>query len=622
MVRRSIVYAIIALAAASILPSCYKADPVPEKPYEANMKLSAEGHPRVIINGEDLELIRTSMGSNPYVKKFSDRIVARADAYLGASELAYVLEGKRLLAVSQDAANRLVALSYAYRMTGDRKYLERAERDITAVCSFPDWNGPNHFLDVGEMCYAVGVAYDWLYSDLSDKCKDLIVSSVRGFAFDCVFKKKYSQNFYESSNNWNQVCTGGLIVAALAIYENCPEDADRIIADGIAGNRAMMESIYGEDGNSREGYGYWNYGTMYEVAMMAALESALGSDRGLSEVPGMRKTGKWMLFMEGMNRRMFSFSDGGIVSVCQTPLWYLAWKFDDPSILYYELMKVEAGMYDTLSQTKDMPLMVLSAARIDVDGVKAPEEKLWAGQGQNPVVLVHGDWTFSDSDKFLGIKAGAGNRSHAHLDMGSFVYDAFGTRWSADMGSQDYYAAETYFAPNSIWNYDQNSVRWKMFRYNNYNHSTITVNDLLYNPQIMVPLTEVIDTPDRKGGVIDMTPCLRGAVQKATRTITLEGDNLVVKDEINTYGNIDAKVRWNMVTTAVPEVQEGFILLRGAKKNMKLSVSGNAAEVSYKTWSTRGEEYDADNTGYYEAGFEVTVPAGKKDTFTTVLQPL
>lgn len=43
---------------------------------------------------------------------------------------------------------------------------------------------------------------------------------------------------------------------------------------------------YGPDGGYPEGFGYWGYGTSFQVMLIAALESAFGTDNGLSQTPG------------------------------------------------------------------------------------------------------------------------------------------------------------------------------------------------------------------------------------------------------------------------------------------------------------------------------------------------
>lgn len=332
------------------------------------------------------------------------------------------------------------------------------------------------------------------------------------------------------------------------------------------------------------------------------------------------------LFMEGMNKMAFNYCDCAPSSIAFPPLWYLAHKFNDQSLLYGELMKLNDGRYTSYDSPKYFPMAIVYASKFDLNSIAPPEEKVWSGKGINPVVLVHGDWTFTDTDKFLGIKAGRANYSHGHMDVGSFVYDAWGTRWSADLGLQSYGTVENINLPGytgGFGSYDQGAFRWAVFRYNNYNHSTITVNDALHRAGGRAEISSVINTSASKGATIDMTDILSSECESATRTVTLENDtDLVVKDIVKAKYNKAADVRWTMVTRAIPTVEGNRIVLQGASKKLYLKVtSQNNAKVTLKTWSTVGESYDASNAGYYEAGFEAKVTSGQTDTFTVTLSP-
>ena len=591
-------------------------------------KLTAANHPRIIMSEDDVTAIKAKLaaGSDANLKKLHECIMAYADKALTAKDLVYEVTGKRLLSVSTEAANRIISCSYAYRLTGEDKYLEKAEKDMQTVCAFKDWNSATHFLDGAEMAHGVGIGYDWLYGRLSDATKKSAEKAIRDYAFYCALNGKWNLNFYTSATNWNQVCNGGLVVAALAVYETCQDDARSIIDKAIESNASVMPEMYNPDGNYPEGYGYWGYGTAFECIMLAAMESCTGTDNGLSAVDGFKKTGKWILFMEGMNKMAFNYCDCAPSSIAFPPLWYLAHKFNDQSLLYGELMKLNDGRYTSYDSPKYFPMAIVYASKFDLNSIAPPEEKVWSGKGINPVVLVHGDWTFTDTDKFLGIKAGRANYSHGHMDVGSFVYDAWGTRWSADLGLQSYGTVENINLPGytgGFGSYDQGAFRWAVFRYNNYNHSTITVNDALHRAGGRAEISSVINTSASKGATIDMTDILSSECESATRTVTLENDtDLVVKDIVKAKYNKAADVRWTMVTRAIPTVEGNRIVLQGASKKLYLKVtSQNNAKVTLKTWSTVGESYDASNAGYYEAGFEAKVTSGQTDTFTVTLSP-
>ena len=58
-----------------------------------------------------------------------------------------IVTGRRLLDVSRETLRRVLLLGYAYRMTGDSRYAQRAEQEFLTVSAFSDWN-PSHYLDV------------------------------------------------------------------------------------------------------------------------------------------------------------------------------------------------------------------------------------------------------------------------------------------------------------------------------------------------------------------------------------------------------------------------------------------------------------------------------------------
>lgn len=363
-------------------------------------KLTAANHPRIIMSEDDVTAIKAKLaaGSDANLKKLHECIMAYADKALTAKDLVYEVTGKRLLSVSTEAANRIISCSYAYRLTGEDKYLEKAEKDMQTVCAFKDWNSATHFLDGAEMAHGVGIGYDWLYGRLSDATKKSAEKAIRDYAFYCALNGKWNLNFYTSATNWNQVCNGGLVVAALAVYETCQDDARSIIDKAIESNASVMPEMYNPDGNYPEGYGYWGYGTAFECIMLAAMESCTGTDNGLSAVDGFKKTGKWILFMEGMNKMAFNYCDCAPSSIAFPPLWYLAHKFNDQSLLYGELMKLNDGRYTSYDSPKYFPMAIVYASKFDLNSIAPPEEKVWSGKGINPVVLVHGDWTFTDTD--------------------------------------------------------------------------------------------------------------------------------------------------------------------------------------------------------------------------------
>lgn len=598
-------------------------DNVPGGPVAAEpdyTRLTAENHPRIIFTQNDFDGIKSAVAADCPLKTINDKIIANANSALSKADLKHELSGKRLLSVSRDAMQRILSCAYAYRVTGEEKYLVKAEHDINTVCNFPDWNAAKHWLDVGEMAAGVALGYDWLYHELSADTKAKVISAIKNFCFTPANNKQWNLNFYDSDSNWNQVCNGGIIAGALAIFEK-EATCQAMIEKSIESNGIAVASMYSPDGNYPEGYSYWNYGTIYQALINTMLSTSVGSDAGLSMKDGFSKTGKYMLFMEGPTNKCFNYSDCAPGTSACLPQWYFAWKYNDTSHLYLE--KKRLNSYGGSAEARLLPLVAYYAYKMNIsslDAISAPSENVWKGAGKTPVVLAHSNWKFDDTDKFLGVKGGKANTSHAHMDAGSFVYDAFGIRWSADLGLQSYGTLEPYI---NLWNMNDGSERWTVFRYKNTSHSTITINDEPHKVSGAAEIKSVLNHSGKRGAVVDMSAAVRNQASSVVRTIYIEGEDLIVQDEIVALEDKPAKVRWNMVTHGKPVIEYGGITLSAEGKFMYMKKSSTTGHnVSWKIWPAVGSmSYDASNSGMYMCGYEVTVNAGQTANISIRLTP-
>lgn len=174
----------------------------------------------------------------------------------------------------------------------------------------------------------------------------------------------------------------------------------------------------------------------------------------------------------------------------------------------------------------------------------------------------------------------------------------------------------------SLWDMGQNSLRWNVFRLNNLNHSTLSVNDARHRVDGTATLSAVINTESELGATFNLTDVLSDQVASAVRTVKIvDNKKLLVVDEVETRNDKPAKVRWCMVTPAIPTVETDRIVLVKGDKVMYLTVDGTVKPI-FKVWSTASENsYDQPNPDTYMVGFEVIVPALQTATFTTVLMP-
>lgn len=595
--------------------------------------LKAMGHPRLFMTDEGFaDLFAKLNGGNPSydaLRQLNKLIMRRADEYYSASLPLYKFDaaGLRILTQARIAMKQLVFSAYAYRMTGNEKYLYKAKEVFATVCAFPDWNN-QHFLDTSELTFGAAIAYDWLYDMLSLEERTLIHRKI----VDNALQASLSQAFHRSAGNWNQVCNGGMMAGAIALYEKDHNICASVIENGVTSNKAMAVQIYSPDGNYAEGYTYWDYGNFYQVAILKMLETAFGDMAAIPEVEGLLKTARFMQFMNGV-AGPFSYSDGGSDTAISSPaMWWYAAYMKDASLLSNELRCLDAGIEP--SDTRALPVMMSYAKDIAVPvSVPAPSADLWTGAGAAPVAIVHIGWQFDAGDHYLGIKAGRASASHGHMDAGSFVYDALGCRWSADVADHDYASMEVAIAAAG-------ASFWDVFLKTNLCHSSLSVMDYAEKKGRLHPsdfvldgfagIVSVFDSGAEKGAEIDMTPVYEGQLAYARRKIVLrENRDLVVTDEIEALPSKDAPVQWRMLTPASVSVGAGSIILSQQGQTMYLkAVSSTGLPLSYMNldavrpaeWANG--DFDISLAAYRIAGFSLTVPAGTHTIIETTLSPI
>jgi hypothetical protein len=251
--------------------------------------------------------------------------------------------------------------------------------------------------------------------------------------------------------------------------------------------------------------------------------------------------------------------------------------------------------------------------------IREPSDLVWAGRGNNPVALMRTSW--KTDAIYLGLKGGSAENGHAHLDMGSFVMDAMGVRWAMDLGGQDYSSAEA--RGLDLWNNKQDSERWRLFRYNNLAHNTLTFNSELQKVDGYAPLVSYDTSQKFLNAIVDLSQVYRDRVVKALRGVVLVNNQyVVVRDEVE-MADEPSSIRWTMVTPAeVHLVNAGTAELRQLGKKMLVKVV-EPKGVNLTTWSTEPpNDFDEPNPGTTRIGFEITVPANQKVSFTVLLIPV
>lgn len=574
-------------------------------------------HPRLLMTKADEASIKASVKGNGFWRQVDSLLMKAANSALSLPAPQRIVTGRRLLDVSRETLRRVLLLGYAYRMTGDSRYAQRAEQELLSVSAFSDWN-PSHFLDVAEMTTAVAVGYDWLFDVMSNDTKDTIRKAIINKGLNPSFDAQYN-GWLQKENNWNQVCNSAMAYGALAIYEDASTLADSVIQRSITSIHKPMKN-YGPDGAYPEGYSYWGFGTTYNVMLIDALEKCFGTDFNLSKQKGFLESAGFILHMVAPDHESFNYGDNKDTGRMSPAMFWLAKRNKDLSLLWNERSLFKRGNKKKLMDYRFFTLAMLWGAGVDMRHLPEPQQKTWISPTAiTPVALMRTSW---DDTKaiYLAFKGGSASSSHAHLDAGSFVMVANGERWAMDFGRQDYHSLESLGL--DIWNKTQNSDRWKVFRYTNLAHNTLTFNNCMQDVKGYVCLNGSSSLTKQPSVSADLTPVYPGQVKSAKRQVEIvDGKYVLVSDEIHT-GKKSTTMRWTMLTPSDANLKgKNKIVLSRNGKRLVMEVNA-PVKVRLKTWSTSPTtSYDAPNPGTVLVGFESTLPANSHYKFRVKLIP-
>lgn len=503
-------------------------------------------HPRLLLKADDLANLKALHKNDTTLQKYVADVLKTADGCLSKESLPYNIVGPRLLHISRRCLNYNLPLAFAYRWTGDEKYADKAIDNALTVCSFPDWN-PSHFLDTAEMSTAVGLTYDWLYDYMDQATRNTIKAGLIKHGLEPGLKA-YSDKpawWTKSEYNWNQVCNSGLTVGALAIAETDPKYAKTIVPKAVASLPIALRS-YAPDGAWGEGTGYWDYATQYTAYGIATLDTALGTDFGISNTEGLSQAASAPIYMTGPTGLSFNYADNGENSRRRQLPWmfWLAQKYghkkaaaDEHKITKKYGAKTEHLIWYNTPVTDQQPNPTL--------------DKYFHGDVE--VATFRSEWNNPDA-LFVAVKAGFNQVNHGHLDLGTFVLDALGHRWALDLGSDDYNL-------DGYWDRKEGGKRWQYYRLNSLSHNIPLINNQNQLANGTAKIVKFRSNPDNALAVIDMTSAYKDTASKVRRTIKMIDNrkSVIVEDEFTLTK--PCSITWAMTTKAAIKTQGNIATL-------------------------------------------------------------
>ncbi len=492
-----------------------------------------KAHPRLLATKDDFDKLKARIGANPQLRSWHANLQTQAQAILKQAPSRYEIpDGLRLLATSRRVVQRVYTLALLHHLDGDPRYAERAWQELAAAAEFSDWN-PRHFLDTAEMTHAFAIGYDWLYDVWTPEQRATLQKAMVEKGLGPALKLYRGRSSWTRvRHNWNQVCNGGIGMGALALAEVESELAGEILHDALESIQLAMAE-FAPDGAWKEGPGYWNYATSYNVVFLAGLKTALGTDFGLSQIGSFKETGLFPIFLTGPLGRTFNYADGGDSAIFAPQMFWLAREFNQPALAWNERRATRPSALD---------LLWFDSAGAGPKATGLPLDKYFRGAD---VAVLRSEWE-NPKALFVGFKAGDNKANHSHLDLGSFVFDAAGARWATDLGADDY-NLPGYFG----------GQRWNYYRLRTEGHNTLVINPTAgpeQDPAAKTQITRFESKPERGFAIADLTPAYAKSARRVWRGIALlDRNKVLVQDEMQADQPVE--LWWFMHTPASVSIE-------------------------------------------------------------------
>jgi len=533
-------------------------------------------HPRLFANSKKWSDLKKQLKTDTTSQQLFALIKERAEITLKSPSL--IVSGVGVFhGEARQMQGRVLTLAMTYKLTGDKRFLKGAIREMTELANAFNWR-PDHFLSCSESTVAMAIGLDWLYNDLSPAEKKLFADAIIEKALKVSLQKKYNtNNWSKSGGNWGAVCNGGMAIGAMAIKEFAPELAQNIVNRSLA-NIHFAAEPYAPAGAHAEGPGYWAYGTTFYVLLAEAIRTTFGTSCDLEKAPGFLRTGDYIIQLMAPSDDMFSFADSEPFWGFEPVMFWFARELNQIDLaepLFKRLKPMHEYLASDSTRDDASRLQPLGLLWWNPSLVKAPVTKRslnwWSEGGSQPQAVMRSSWDDKRAT-FVGIKAGSANNSHGHMDIGSFVLEANGIRWAVDLGRDGYTLPRQHGLGGDLFLPSQESKRWSMFCNGSDSHNILRFNGTNQWVEAKAEIIPVKGNSMSPGYKIDLTPIYTGQMASVQRGCTLRPDKSVLIQDEWQSGERGASVSWQMITYANVELKKDEIVLTQSGEILRLEV--------------------------------------------------
>lgn len=277
-------------------------------------------HPRIWLNETDLPRAKDAI-QNELKKEWQAFIQNAVDNWLAApliaeperypNDVRVIPLWRQMYTDCQEALYTVKHLAVAYRLNGERKYLDKAKAQLMALAGW-DLNGPTRRSYNDEAAFRVTTAlawgYDWLYEELTEEERAAVRFALleRGRELYHLVHEGISIHTKLLDSHGVRSLSMTLVPAALALFGEAPE-AEEWLNYTVEYFFTLFTPWGGDDGGWAEGPAYWQSGVSFFTEAISLLWHATGLNAFAR--PFFQNTGNFILNTYCQDTRFMAFGD-------------------------------------------------------------------------------------------------------------------------------------------------------------------------------------------------------------------------------------------------------------------------------------------------------------------------
>ena len=536
---------------------------------------------------------------------------------LGGSGNGYDIAGGRSNVVGR--TEQLMKMAFTWQITRDETLLYAMYDIALALGEWKHW-GPGHFLNCADGTAPFATFYDWTYNGYVElynsgetyydvtKLADIIYEkgvyegllSSRDIVTSFISPPVGSggSSYPYRDNNWNAVCTAGMVSGALAILDNekYRDESAWLISSNI---KTLMEhgmGQYAPEGAYIESPGYWDYGTSNFFELCSVLQSAAGTTYNMMNCWGIDTTCYFAAHTESSDFRTFNFHDGSMGTQNSEWFMFVGNYFGNASFTDVRLAHLAGGKGVSMYDLFNYPVGDVEAEEMELDYCSETLSLYCARSSWERGAL------------YVGMMGGINKLGHGQIDAGSFVYHNAGSVWFIDLGTENYNSA-------GFWG---EATRYRYYVMKPEGNNTITLTSdpkgVPYGQTLTSTAPTVAYETNEHGSymVLDMTDTLGGHATSWYRGMMITNDRktTIIQDELYfegvqsvwwfghySSGYIkDVVIKANDPRTAYMMDKNGNVLrvkIVSARADLKFQIMDTYTFVHTGEKGTFGPEYSA-----------------------------